>query len=247
MQFLHDAQKNVHARVRLVASGLLATLDEDIRNGVDVCAIDHPVNRRMEAFETLSNQAAGRFFAFSAQAVSNLRSAPPINHPTAAQTQESMTAENASMTANDRIAVADGVPLIYPKRLDENQRELANRYLATTLPEQRQPILDELEGRFRSEEKGMAPLYDEMRFLNSLCKAMRNGCFKLNLGARVRAERAVREKARERRRQGSGPPPEFDLPKLKDQIEAGIGAFSKIRKSLGRPGRIDKDLPDEPK
>jgi len=139
--------KNVHARVRRVASRLLETLDEDIRNGVDICASDHPASCRMEAFETLSNEGDGRYFAFSAQAVSKLRSTPSVSQPTAAQTPESLTARDATTAANDRTVGAKGAPLIYPKRLNENQRELANRYLVTTLPEQRQPILDELEGR----------------------------------------------------------------------------------------------------
>jgi hypothetical protein len=32
-------------------------------------------------------------------------------------------------------------------------------------------VLDELQGRLESEQKGMKPVYDELRFLHSLCKA----------------------------------------------------------------------------
>lgn len=246
MQFLHDAQKHFHARVRRVVSGVLATLDEDIRNGLDVCASRHPVSRRMEASETLSNDGSGRFFAFSTQVVKALRSPPSVTSATAGREQHSAAAEDDSVGPDGPVTGPDGAPLIYPKRLDNNQRELSNRYIATVLPEQRQPILDELEGRFRSEEKGMPPLYDEMRFLNSLCRAMRNGGFKLNLGARVQAEREAREKARERRRrQGSAPPQGPDPRTLRDQIEAGTEAFSKIRRSLCLPDQPDRDPSDD--
>jgi len=243
MQFLRNAQNNVHARVRLVTSGVLATLDADIRDGVDVCAGDHPASRRMEAVETIANDGAGRFFAFSAQAVNALRGTQSGKHPGVGRVLESSVVTSNPAGSDDPVTGADGAPLIYPKRLGDNQRELSNRYLASVLPEQRQPILDELEGRFRSEEKGMRPLYDEMSFLNSLCKAMRNGEFKLNLGARVQAERTAREKARERRRPGPRCPP--DPRKLRDRIEAGTEAFSKIRRSLGLPDHTAPELPDE--
>ena len=95
------------------------------------------------------------------------------------------------------IAGEAGAPLVYPQRLSENQRELADRYLSRIATHQRQRILDELEGRFCAEEKGMQPLYDEMSFLFSLCKAMKNGEFKENLGMRVREARMAREQARQ--------------------------------------------------
>jgi len=71
-------------------------------------------------------------------------------------------------------------PLIYPRRLSDNQRDLADRYLSSISPDQRQAILDGLEGRIRSEQCGMKLLYDELSFLHSLCKALKNGEFKSN-------------------------------------------------------------------
>ena len=88
----------------------------------------------------------------------------------------------------------DSQPLVYPSRLCENHRDIAASYLSALAPEQRQPILDELEGRFRAEAKGMKPVYDEISFLHSLCKRMRQGKFLPNLGIKVRDGRRERAK-----------------------------------------------------
>ncbi len=85
-------------------------------------------------------------------------------------------------------------PLVYPARLSDNHREIAARYLSALAPEQRQPVLDELEGRFRAEAKGMQPVYDAISFLHSLCKQMRGGKFQPNLGIKVRDGRQEGEK-----------------------------------------------------
>lgn len=61
--------------------------------------------------------------------------------------------------------------LIYPRRFSTFQCELAQHCLNTLEPAQRQIVLDELEGRIRSEKRGMSPIYDDLRFLSALCKA----------------------------------------------------------------------------
>ena len=83
-------------------------------------------------------------------------------------------------------------PLIYPRRLSTSQRPLADHYLSLIPAEQRQPVLDELEGRFRSEQKGMSPVYDELRFLYRLCQLVLEGGFVPNLGIKVLDERRER-------------------------------------------------------
>ena len=90
-----------------------------------------------------------------------------------------------------------GKPLVYPRRLSDNQRDIANRYLGVLEPEQRQQILDELEGRFQAEQKGMKPVYDEIRFLIRLCELMKSGEFMPNLGIKVRDARRAREAGRQ--------------------------------------------------
>jgi hypothetical protein len=80
----------------------------------------------------------------------------------------------------------------------------------------------------------MKPLYDELSFLNSLCKALKNGEFKSNLGIKVLEERIAREKAlqksREERVDRSA---DKGLQELRNQIKAGKGPIAEIRKTLG--------------
>lgn len=86
-----------------------------------------------------------------------------------------------------------GHSLVFPARLGENHRDIAMRYLRELAPAQRQSVLDELEGRFRAEKKGMQPVYDAISFLHSLCKGTKQGTFQPNLGIQVRDERGSRE------------------------------------------------------
>jgi hypothetical protein len=101
--------------------------------------------------------------------------------------------------------------LIYPPRLSDNQKRLADRYLAMINPEDRQLVLDELQGRLSSEQKGMKPVYDELRFLHSLCKAAQKGEFVLNLGIKVVEAR--------QQRASHGRPPEGPAQKAKTAEE----------------------------
>jgi hypothetical protein len=128
----------------------------------------------------------------------------------------------------------DGQPLVYPARLTENHREIADRHLRNLTPEQRQPILDELEGRFQAEQKGMKPVYDEVSFLYSLCVLMKNGKFQPNLGIKVRNTRLERE----RDCSGTPPAPSAKQPEETDEQRqsrkvVGKAGFAEMRKSLG--------------
>jgi len=81
------------------------------------------------------------------------------------------------------------VELIYPQRLTDNQCRQADQHLAGVSQVDQQALLDELEGRFRAEARGMDPVYDPLNFLRFLCRAARRGKFVPNLGERVRKER----------------------------------------------------------
>jgi len=144
--------------------------------------------------------------------------------------------------------VIDGdPPLIYPRRLSDNQRELADRYLSAVPPDQRQAVLDELEGRIRSEQRGMTPLYDELSFLYSLCNALKKGAFKFNLGIRVHEERIAREKERQKSKaQHTNRPTDNRLQELQQQIKAGKGPLAEIRKTLGMRCRPAKGADSNP-
>ena len=239
MTFLDTAQQHAHARVRLVAKGVLETLDVNIRNGIDVLAGHRPVPHVKETVTTKLNEGQNCNVRVLKQ-----RSAQTDTHADVGENPGVPQPTNPPKQSNGLIMGEGEVPLVYPKRLDRNQWALTNRYLASVLPEQRQPILDELEGRLRSVEKGMRPLYDEMSFLNSLCTAMRKGEFKLKLGASVQTERTARERVRARR-QSSSDALNPDPRALRAQLEAGTGAFTRIRKSLGQSRRTGSQQTDK--
>jgi len=87
---------------------------------------------------------------------------------------------------------AQGQPLTYPNRFSANQCELASRHLAAIPAELRQSILDETEGRIRAECRGVPAVYDDQRFLSSLCRAALRGEFQINLALPVQDERVAR-------------------------------------------------------
>lgn len=269
MQFLGEAADHRHARVRAVARGVLATIEEDIAAGRDICADEHPIICRARATEAVEKDVPRRFFAFSAKVMTGLRSHAPSRNEAGRQGQNSkavqegvqnlhsenvnpgscsssyknrITTTNASAGKNFLVCGKNDAPLIYPRRLSDNQRDLADRYLSSVSPDQRQAILDELEGRIRSEQRGMKPLYDELSFLHSLCKALKNGEFKSNLGIKVLEERMAREKALQQRREAPGDrSADQRLEKLRSEIKAGRGPIAELRKTLGMRCPSPKD------
>ena len=62
---------------------------------------------------------------------------------------------------------------------------MAARYLASVPASAGQSVLDELEGRFRAEQQGAKPVYDELRYLHHLCAQVNAGGFQPNLGLKV--------------------------------------------------------------
>lgn len=259
MKFLQQSLGHHHARVRLVAKGVLDTIDEDIQEGRDICAQGHPLERRMQAAEVIRQDSPRRYFAFSAKVMTQLRNVVSEDSPghrdqnsKADEIQlQILDPQNSKLgscssyinkttttrtTDGTKISVPmDGEPpLIYPKRLSDNQRELADRYLKSVPATSRQPILDELEGRFRSEQKGMKPVYDEIRFLHFLCRAANKGEFMPNLGINVRDDRIELEKARLRclKQQERN----LEEAKRRDRsIASGQQQLAEIRKSLNLP------------
>jgi len=265
MKFLQQSLGHHHARVRLVAKGVLDTIDEDIQEGLDICAQGHPLERRMQAAEVIQQDSARRYFAFSAKVMTQLRnvvSEDGADHrdqnskadETALQILSPQNSKSSSCSSYINITTTTKTtgeteksgplnnepPLIYPKRLSDNQRELADRYLKSVPAAARQSILDELEGRFRSEQKGMKPVYDEMRFLHFLCRAVNKSEFVPNLGIKVRDERIEREKARLRYLKQQ----EHSLAEAKrrDSSNAsGQQQLAELRKSLNLPVRSKSD------
>ena len=218
--FLQKAAEHTHGRVRAVAQGVLCSINEDAAMGRKVMDQPHPIERRIESVVGSPKEGHRRFFSFTRTAVRQLRqelvTAQQTNHDhdqnlntVKASHDQNMNTVCSSSYINKKTTTEtamskfdlvdeDARPLVYPRRLGDSHRELADRYLASLAPEQRQPILDELEGRLQAEQKGMKPVYDEISFLISLCKLTKQGSFQPNLGIKVRAHREECEAMRQR-------------------------------------------------
>ena len=149
---------------------------------------------------------------------------------TTTTTQNTNHQEKTFSESNPSVPSVTERALIYPPRLSENQKHLADRYLAMIDLDDRQLVLDELQGRLESEQKGMKPVYDELRFLHSLCKAAQQGEFVPNLGIKVAEARQDRVL--------HVPPPENEEQKSKAAEERarnqayGREQLAKLRASL---------------
>ena len=218
--FLEKAAEHTHGRVRAVAQGVLCSINEDAAMGRKVMDQPHPIECRIESVVGSPKEGRRRFFSFTRTAVRQLRqelvTAQQTNHDhdqnlntVKASHDQNMNTVCSSSYINKKTTTEtamskfdlvdeDARPLVYPRRLGESHRELADRYLASLAPVQRQPILDELDGRLQAEQKGMKPVYDEISFLISLCKLTKQGSFQPNLGIKVRAHREECEALRKR-------------------------------------------------
>ena len=209
LSFLRNALDHGHRRVAAVARAVLDSIDDDIKGGGDACAQPHPIERRLRSAISNDGTVPGRSFSLTRDSVQRLRHDLRQPHTSRAhRDQNSNTADrhvqisNLSSSSNNKNTTTTNMDnskfdtkgesdaaLIFPKRLSDDHRNTAMRYLETLRPEQRQPVLDELEGRFNAETKGMKPVYDELSFLQSLCNLTRRGKFRPNLGLRVREAR----------------------------------------------------------
>ena len=262
MAFLNKAVNHGHARVRTVAQGVLASIDEDVGNGRNVCAQEHPIERRIQSAVSTGNEGPRRFFSFTRDVIQQIRHDSMGNrqvrdhHDQNSNSDETRVRKsnaqksNSGCSSNNKKttttsgkasskfvhAAEQGEPLVYPRRLGDNHRDIANRYLFTLAPEDRQPILDELEGRFQAELKGMKPVYDEISFLIRLCELMKSGEFVPNLGIKVRDARRAREAHREQALRSDTPtePKETDEQRRK-RMALAKERMDEMRKTLGMP------------
>ncbi|WP_051302208.1 STY4528 family pathogenicity island replication protein [Sedimenticola selenatireducens] len=262
MAFLNKAVSHGHARVRTVAKGVLASIDEDVGGGRDVCALEHPIERRIQSVVSTGNEGLRRFFSFTCDAIQQIRHDSMGNrqardhHDQNSNSVETQVRKSNVQKSNSGCSSSNnnkkttttsgesaskfmhagehGESLVYPRRLGDNQRDIANRYLFTLAPEDRQPILDELEGRFQAEQKGMKPVYDEISFLFRLCELMKSGEFVPNLGIKVRDARRARETQRQQasRHDTATEPKETDEQRQKRMALAKV-RMDEMRKALG--------------
>ncbi len=267
MSFLGNALGHGHARVRTVAQGVLDSIEEDIQAGHDICAKSHPIEHRIQSTVTTQSGYPRRFFSFTRNVVKRLRSesiqqqrtgvhhdqnsntvgdrvrnsnAQKSNSGSCSSYINKTTTTNTGKPSNFALTGKDNQPLVYPARLCDNHHDIAAHYLSALAPEQRQPVLDELEGRFQAEEKGMKPVYDEISFLHSLCKLMSQGKFHPNLGIKVRNRRRERKKASAEVSQSklAQPPSETDEQR-RERRARDLKHIAEIRKMIGMGGKIN--------
>ena len=269
--FLQKAVEHAHGRVRAVAQGVLCSINEDAARGLNVLDQAHPIERRIELVVGSPEAGRRRFFSFTRTAVRQLRKELVTAQQTNSDHDQNMNMDHdqnmntvcSSSYINNKktttettvskfdLADEDGWPLVYPRRLSDSHRELANSYLASLAPAQRQPVLDELEGRLQAEQKGMKPVYDEISFLISLCNLTKQGKFQPNLGIKVRAHRLECEAIRQRARAAAAISPETKEQREKRQAE-GQARLTSMRRALGKshhqalaPTNDDSKTPSE--
>ena len=248
MAFLEEAAGHHHARVRRVVQAVSTSLDQDIRSGKDVLAPVNPMERRLEALHAIQRGGDRRYFSFNAEVIAGLansgvrrdgsnqdqnsKAVKPDPQKSKSVLRSSSKYKNTTTTTptDSKDSAREAVSLeslIVPPRLKDNQRALAARYLGTIPVEHRQPVLDELAGRFLAEQHGAKPVYDELRYLHHLCVQVNRGGFVPNLGLKVQAERDRRrreaermreeaaERERERKERAARPPGESPLAEIR--------------------------------
>lgn len=259
MAFLEEAAGHHHARVRRVVQAVSTSLDQDIRSGKDVLAPVNPMERRLEALHAIQRGGDRRYFSFNAEVIAGLansgvrrdesnqdqnskavkrdprKSKSVLRSSSKYKNTTTTTPTDSKDSAREAVSLES---LIVPPRLKDNQRALAARYLGTIPVEHRQPVLDELAGRFLAEQHGAKPVYDELRYLHHLCVQVNRGGFVPNLGLKVQAERdrrrheteRLREEAAERERER----------KERAERPPGENPIAEIRKLLGMPASPER-------
>lgn len=254
--FLRESTEHHHARVKTVARGLLDEVDGNVNTE------EQPIENGLQETEHKEKKVLPRHFSFSGKYMNKLRSQPDkdCRDHTAKNIKEAENrVQNLTATTNNTKntdpqnlnpqklspqklsprnlkAARKTRSLIYPRRLSEEQRKVADRLLKPFSVNERQRLLDEMEGRIRAEQQGMDPLYDELSFLNTLCKALKKRTFKYNLGIKVHDERQARKRAEKKKRLESGEQSNRQkLEEIRKEIIAGRGPLADIRKILKMP------------
>lgn len=244
--FLRESTEHYHARVKTVARGLLEDVDEGIEVNGNASAEEQPIVSSTQGSERVEKKVLRRYFSYSGKVMNGLRSHSPDKNCLVHTVQNLKEVENRVQNLKATRSNAKNVhpqniktvrkmrSLIYPRRLSEKQREVADHHLSRVPVEKRQNLLDEMEGRIRAEKLGMPPLYDDLSFLNTLCKALKNGTFKFNLGIKVEESRQVKKRAElEKLVDITDQSDSEKLKELRREIVAGRGPLANIRKILG--------------
>ena len=269
MTFVREAGQHHHARVRKVADAILESIDEDIGAGVDVLAPLDVTERRLEAVRAVRQEGPRRYFSFSANVLSRLANRAPESRKTdrnqisksekdrlrylspqksklvgsSSYIYKTTTTDSKKLRDSNDVQALES--LIYPPRLTANQREIAARYLASVPAQRRQSVLDELEGRFRAEQQGAKPVYDELRYLHHLCAQVNSGGFQPNLSLKVEGERERKaQEAEKRRHEVEKRGEERRRRQQRARKVSGESPLAEARKALGLPPFKRRPIPD---
>jgi hypothetical protein len=215
MAFVRQSEQHSHARVRRVATAVLATLARAVEEGEDPLAPVSGVEQRarqvliapdstertLNPLRSLTDLTAGLLHAEESLVSQSGASRDFDQHQNSkavnaekllgscsssyTTTTTTTTTENPAAKISPSPATPQSGELIFPLRLTDNQRTLAVQYLSQLPDALHQPLLDELAGRLQAETQGAKPLYDELRFFYALCRAARAGTFVPNLGLKI--------------------------------------------------------------
>lgn len=243
--FLSKATEHYHARVKAVAGSVLTVFNKGRERPGNVGAAEQPIISNAHVPEPVEKKVLRCYFSFSGKFMNELRNHSITKNSLGVPVQNIKTVENR--VQNIKGNKIDNRPpqnlktvrkkessLIYPKRLSDDQWAHVDRILRKIPVNKRQQLLDEMEGRIRAEQQGMDPLYDELNYLNTLCKAMKKGTFKFNLGIKIYYERQARMRAEDKQKvETSDQSDSKKLEELRSEILAGRGPLADIRKILG--------------
>ena len=262
MAFTEQSRQHTHARVRKVADAVLNALSQEIQQGRDPLAPAARLEQR--ARRTLSNRdrdnsvddkkprGARRLQELTEGVLQQLND--PMENPTKPEPRDrnqnsktvkelevegcsSSTLKTTTTTTQKHdtsISALPESPLIFPARLSDNQKALAEKYLAQHPMALRQVLLDELSGRLQAESYGAEPLYDELRFLHALCRAAKQGDFVPNLGLKVAEARQQRHAQKQPDRTRPPQPPTSEADRLAHK-HAAQDHLRLMRQNLGLP------------
>jgi hypothetical protein len=262
MAFTQQSRQHSHARVRKVAHAVLGALTQEIQAGHDPLAPVGRLEQRARtalanrhrdnSMDDKKPRGARRFQDMTDGILQQLNNRPdnPAKPERTDQNQNSKavkeqevegcsssTLKTTTTTTHKldtpMVALCE-IPLIFPARLSENQKALAEQYLVQLPMPLRQALLDELIGRLQAESYGAKPLYDELRFLHALCRAAKQGDFVPNLGLKVAEARLQRHAHTQSDRTSPPQPPTSDADR-QAQKRAAQEHLRSMLQNLGLP------------
>ncbi|MGI9303374.1 MAG: hypothetical protein ACR2RB_11795 [Gammaproteobacteria bacterium] len=195
LEFLEQAKAHGHRRVRVVARAIGASIDEDVTTGRLARSAQCLVERRLAASQAVTDSDGGRYFALTARARASLNKRDETGNDAQADRVRNSksvgcSSNKKSTTTTSNVLSDDRSTLVFPARLNKAHRSLAMKHLAAIAPNQRQALLDELEGRLQAERFGAKPVWDVLRYLARLCESAKSGEFEANLGVAIADQRA---------------------------------------------------------